>query len=337
MDIKMLDSDIKSNKIKNLYLFYGPESFLMENKLDSIKSRLIPKDFETLAYVKFEGKEAKFDEFEDECAFLPFGAEKKLLLVKNTNWLSNSKSAEFKRLKEICEDIPEYLFIVIIENDFDKKKEKNIDFIEKNGEIVLFEMLSVTALTSWVDKIFSENGKIVSQSDISYIINACSQSMGRIYSEVNKLIVFSGENEKILRDDIEALVAKTSEYRIYELFDEIIEVRADRALEKLETLLASGEKPTSIIAGISGKLYELLTVKLLNSDRVPNKEISSYFDFPRPDFVINKMITQSKRYGEKYLKRMIRKAIDFDKRIKSGKISGELAAEMYILELVKKD
>jgi len=337
MDIKTLDNDIKTGNIKNVYFFYGPESFLMENKISSIKKRIVNKDFEEFAFSKFQGKDADIKEFEEEWGFLPFAASEKLILLKDTGWFSNSKSAEFKEMKRMLEDLPDYLYVIIEETDFDKKKEKSIDFIESNGGIVYFDTLTVNQLSVWVDKMFSDNGKRISPSDAVYIINACSQSMGRIHGEVNKLIIFSEEKDKIDRADIEALISKSSEYKLYELFDDIVEQRSNKAAEKLITLLESGEKPTSIIASVSGKLYELLTVKLLSSDRIPAKEISAYFDFPRPDFVVNKMISQSKNYGEKYLKRMIKKGIEYDRNIKSGKISGELAAEMYVLELVKKD
>lgn len=353
MDIKTLDNDIKSGKLKNLYFFYGPELFLAENKIKSIKKRLVPKELEALAFVKLEGKEARISDFEDEWGFLPFGTDRKLILLKNTGWFNNARSAEYTGMKKMLETLPKYIYVIIEESDFDRKKEKNIEYINKIGGSVFFETMTVNQLSVWVDKLFEDSGIHLPPSDTAYIINACSQSMGRIYSEVSKLINFAadfsvdgkdgkdgkdGRNvRKIKREDIEALVAKTAEYRIYELFDDIAEQRAEKTAEKLEQILQGGEKPTAVISGISGRLYELLLVKLLSGDGLSVKEISSYLDYPRPDFAVKKMITQSKKYGEKYLKRMLKKANELDLKIKSGKISGTLAAEMYVLELVKKD
>lgn len=335
MDIKVLDNEIKTGKLKNVYFFYGPETFLMENKINSIKKRILEPELEAFGLSKFSGKDAKFSEFEEEWGYLPLGVEKKLILIKDTGWLNNSKTTEFKEMKYMIENLPEYLHLIIAETDFDKKKLKNIDFIEEKGGIVFFDLLSVNQLSSWIDKLFENREKTVSPSDIAYIINASNQSMGRIYNEVEKLCIFSGDNRKIEHNDIEMLVSKSSEYKIYELFEDVLERRSEKATEKLKTLLDGGEKPTVIISGISGRLYELLLVKLLKEDRLSAKEISSYLDFPRPDFVINKMITQSSRFSEGYLKKMIKKAISFDRDIKNGRISGSLAAEMLVAELVK--
>ncbi len=337
MDIKTLDSEIKKGELKRVYFFYGPENFLIENKINSIKKRIIPQEFETVGCSKFEGKDADIKEFIEECDILPFVTEKKIVVVKNTGWFNNTNTNDYKILKEYIENIPEYIYVIFVEEKFDKKKEKNIEFLEKFGGVVFFDILTVNQLTVWVDKMFSETGKSVSPADISFIINACSQSMSRIFSEVNKLILFSGDNSKIRREDIEALVVKTSEYKVYEMFDDIVNQNRQKATEKLLNLLESGEKPTVVISSVSGKLYELLLVKLMYSDRATSKEISAYLDFPRPDFVINKMIAQSKKFGEPYLKRMIKKGIEYDRKIKSGRISGEKATEMYIMELIKMD
>ena len=337
MDIKTLDNEIKKGALKRVYFFYGPESFLIENKIKSIKRRIVSEEFEAVGCSKFEGKDADIRTFIEECDFLPFVTEKKVVIVKNTGWFNNANTNDYKMLKEYIENVPEYLHIIFVENGFDKKREKNIEFIEKIGGIVFFDIMTVNQLSVWVDKMFSDAGKSVSPADISFIINACSQSMARIFSEVNKLILFSGDNSKIKREDIDALVVKTSEYKIYEMFDDIVNQNRHKATEKLLNLLESGEKPTVVISSVSGKLYELLLVKLLNSDRASVKEISSYLDFPRPDFVIKKMIAQSKKFGEPYLKRMIKKGIEYDRKIKNGRISGEKAAEMYVMELIKMD
>lgn len=335
MEIRELDNDIKSGKLKPVYFFYGPEIFLAENKINSIKKRIVPEGFEEFGYSKFNGKESNFEEFKDEFYSYPMSGDKKLIILQNTGWFSNAKSTELTEIKKLFSDLPEYLFIIIREDGFDKKKEKNIDFIKSCGGIVNFEHLPVNQLCTWAEKLFSDNGKLVKQSDITYIVNACSCEMSKIYSEVNKIIIFSGDNERIASENIYALVTKSGEYKIYELFDDIVEARGKQAAEKLKQILDSKEKPTSVIAGLTNKFSELLTVKLLYSDRIPVSEMADYMDFRVPEFVVKKTISQSKKYGEKYLKRIIKMGIDLDRSIKNGKLDQKLAAEMYVSELVR--
>lgn len=335
MELKELDSQIKSGNIKSIYLFWGEETFLLENRIKSIMKRLGISGSDSMNYAKLDGAKTNFEDFFDEFNSYPMGAEKKLILLKNTGWLSNGKSREYKELKKMAEEIPEYICLIIEEDLFDKKKIKNADFIDKNGGCVNFETLSVNRLVLWTEKLFEDKEKRISSSDINYIINCCGQSMGRIYAESEKLILNSGENEKISSQAVKSLVIKTNDYKIFELFDDIVEARRKKALEKTEEFLKEKEKPTAILAGITGRFSELLMVKLLNSEQIPAREISAYLDYPRPDFVIKKMITQSKKYGERYLRRMIKKGLSLDAAIKSGRINGAAAVEMYVSELVK--
>lgn len=337
MEVRELDNDIKSGKLKQLYFFYGPEVFLLENKISSIKRRVVAKGLEEFGYSKLSGREAKTEDFENEFYSYPMAGEKKLIVLKNTGWFSNSKSSEFLSIKRLFSDIPEYLYIVVREDSFEKKKEKNLDFIKEQGGIVNFEHLPVNQLCTWIEKMFSDSGKQVKQADILYIANACSCEMSKIYSEVNKLIVFSNDNDRIASDDIRTLVTKTGEYKIYELFDDIVEARGKQAAEKLKQILDSKERPTAVIAGITNRFSELLTIKLLYSDRVLLAEIKEYLEFKLPDFAVKKMLAQSKKYGEKYLKRIIRMGISLDRSIKSGKIDQTLAAEMFVSELIRKE
>ena len=338
MEVRELDTDIKSGNIKKIYFFYGPEVFLMENKINSIKKHILDEDSTEFGFSKFTGKDSNFEEFEFEFYSYPMSGDKKIIILQNTGWFSNPKSSEILSLKKFFSEIPEYLYVVIREDGFDKKKEKNIEFIKNSGGgIVNFEHLPIGQLCSWIEKMFSDNGKIVKQSDILYIVNASNSEMSKIYREVEKLIIFSDDDKNIVSEDIYSLVTKSGEYKIYELFDDIVEAKGRQAMEKLKQILDSKEKPTSIIAGLTNKFSELLTVKLLNSDRVSISEIVNYLDFKMPEFVVKKMVSQSKKYGEKYLKRMIRMGIDFDRSIKNGRLDQKTAAEMFVTELIRCD
>ena len=335
MELKDLDNDIKSGNIKRVYFFFGEETFLLENRIKSIMKRLGILNSDSMNFSKFDGIKSSFEDFAEEISSYPFGAEKKLVLLKITGWLSNEKSKEYKAFKEAASQISDYVCLIVQEDNFDKKKIKNAEFLESLGGILNFEHLTVNRLVVWLEKFFEDKGKRISTSDINYIINCCGQSMGKIYSEAQKLVLYSGENEKISSNAVRALVVKSNEYKIYELFDDIVEAKNQNAIKKTKQLLAAKEKPTAVLAGITGRLSELFSVKLLASEGMPSREISTYLDFPRPDFAIKKMITQSKRYGEKYLKRMIKRGTELDAAIKSGRIAGDAAVELFVSELVK--
>lgn len=335
MELRELESDIKSGKLKKAYFFFGEETFLLEDKIKSIVKRLGISGANDMNYYKFEGAKVSLEELDRELKSYPFCAEKKFVWLKNTGWLSNAKSKEYKAFKETAESLSDFVCLVVQEDMFDKKKIKNAEFLEKQGGIVSFEPLSVNRLVVWLENFFEKKEKRISSSDINYIINCCGQSMGKIYAEAQKLVLYSADDEKISSKAVRELVIKSNEYKIYELFDDIVEARQNGAVQKTKQLLRAKEKPTAILAGITARLVELFTVKLLSADRLSPKEMSAYFDYPKPDFVVKKMVAQSKKYGEKYLKRMIKRGVELDAAVKSGRTAGDAAVELFVSELVK--
>ena len=91
MEIKDLDKQISSGKIRTLYFFYGEEQFLLENKIKAIKSKIIEKDFEEFNFEKLDGKKITADEIESALLSVPVMSEKKMVVVSNTNIFGNAK------------------------------------------------------------------------------------------------------------------------------------------------------------------------------------------------------------------------------------------------------
>ncbi len=90
----------------------------------------------------------------------------------------------------------------------------------------------------------------------------------------------------------------------------------------------------NVITMLTGKLSDMLMVKQLRADGMNTAGIKSYFSYNIPDFAINKTASQSKRYGERYLLRMIKKGARYENDIKCGLISATDAALMYVGEFV---
>jgi len=85
MSYKELMNSIKKNEIKNIYLFYGEEAYLINNALEKLKKNLVDPSFEQLNFIILEGKEISAEKIVDACETLPFMAEKKLIYVKGSD------------------------------------------------------------------------------------------------------------------------------------------------------------------------------------------------------------------------------------------------------------
>lgn len=335
MDIKGFERDISSQNFKNIYFLYGDEQFLLENKVNFIKKKLIDPDFKDFNFSLYKGKDSLIEDVLKSAAAYPVMSDKKLIILKNTGFLSNAKSREFKELKDFCENIPDYLCMIIIERDFDKKKESSIKFIENSGGIIRFDFMPQTQLERHTEKLFEKYGKIIYPKELTAMVKRCGGSLRNIYNEFFKLINYMGSRQKVTADDIENIVLKSADVAIYDLIDHIINNRPDRAMADYKQLLEHKVEPIVIMSAVSSKLSDLLAAKILASEGVSLAEMGKYLECLPQEWLINKTVAQSKRFGEKYLKRMLKKSLAYDLKVKTGMMDKEIALQLLIADLVK--
>ncbi len=333
MTLEELNKRIKSGNLSGVYFFYGEEQYLLSKKLDAIVKKVITSGTESFNLFKFDGKKTTSGEIIAAISQFPQMSDMKVITVKNTGLLNNATLTDFKLLKGAV--VPSDTCLIFIEENFDKKKLKNLDFIEESGGIINFEYMPINKLEIFISDLFKKHEKSISEKDIRYILSLCGQSLATITKECEKLIDFSGERIKITREDIDLTVSKTVEYRTYDMLDAIIAGNSQKAQAQLKYLKDTREEPIYILGLMMGRLSELLMCKLLKEDGLSANEISDYFDFKKPLFAVNKTIEDSKRFGEKYLKRMIDKGLSYDVSVKQGLLAPWSAVEMYLAELIQ--
>ncbi len=335
MEIKDFDKEISSNSLKNVYFLYGDEQFLIENKVNKIKKKLVDASFADFNFALYNGKDVSLEDALVSASAYPVMADRKLVILKNTGFLNNAKSREFKSIKDFCEDVPEQLCLIIIESDFDKKKENGIRFIEELGGIVRFDYLPQPQVEKWLEGLFVKQEKVIYPKELTAMVKRCGGSLRNIHNEFLKLIAYMDDRQKVTAEDIENVVLKSLDVAIYDIIDHIINNRPDLVMADYKELLEHKTEPIVIISAISSKLSDLLAAKTLSQEGVPALEMGKYLECLPQDWLIKKTIAQSKRFGEKYLRRMLKKSFAYDSKIKTGLMDKEIALQLLIADLVK--
>lgn len=331
--IEELNKQIQSQQLKKVYFFFGEEDYLLENKVHQMIKKSVTPGLLDFNVFRFEGKNIDLERLSEAVEQYPQMSEKKVVWVKNSGIFQNAAGREYKYIEKMIANLPDYTCLIFEETAFDKKKIKNLRPVEENGAVAEFSYLPVNRVEIWLEERFKKAEKAILARDLSYMVRLCGQSLRKITIEYEKLINYVGSRYKITREDIDAVVDQSVEYRVYDMLDSILNERPDKAQAQLKYLKDTNEAPTAVLSIMMGKLSELLLCKLLHEEGMAPKDILPYFDFKRPMFVVNKTIEESKRFGEKYLKRMIRLGLSLDIKIKSGGMDGWTAAELYLAEL----
>jgi DNA polymerase-3 subunit delta len=97
----------------------------------------------------------------------------------------------------------------------------------------------------------------------------------RLRHELERLALWAGEGGEVGADDLDAMVADTSEAAVWSLSDALLERDATAALRIGERLLAQGENVTGLIYGLASRLRSARIAAEQLEQGVPPKQVES--------------------------------------------------------------
>ncbi len=355
---KLLWKQIRNREIGSLYLFYGPEEYLIRNYTEQIEKTLLSKDFILLNKVILEGKTAP-SAIIDNCMTSPVFSDKKLVIVKNSGLFKGSKKADVSRnsientestetlekagkkakndnkkkndeLPDLLQQVPEHVCLIFIETEIDKRL-KIIDLIKTNGLIVEFDYKKPNELTDWVVKRMRELGYETDARTAAMIVEYCESGMDDILNEVRKLCAYAGNRAKVTESDVVKVCTKSVKSRVFDLTDAIGAKQTAKALSLLNDMDVLKEPMPKIMYMIARQFRQLVQVKLLIEDGANQAKIASHFKVPA--FIAGKLIDQAKRYSMDKLEQAIATGLELDLAIKTGQLRDKAAVELMITSL----
>lgn len=311
--------------IKRLYIFFGEEHFLHVSYIDKVKKKVLDGYFADMNYTVFDGKSAVFEEFLSALNTYPQMANHKLLILKNTDFLTQSEYQ--KSMVEVLSDIPDYAVVIFVEQDIKKIKKELLKLVESNGAVVDFAKQSVADLRSWVNRTFAASNKRMKVEDMEHLINICERSLDNLKTECDKLIAAAGDSEVITRTHINDMVQIPLEFKIYAMADKLLAADSAAAYTMLREFKISKEQPTVIISLIYSQistLYMFRHIKQRAEDFIPANR----------KFLAKRYASDCMRHDEKKLRTAMKQCAEFDDGIKSGKIDGWTALELIMASVL---
>jgi len=338
MSIEVLKNHIKTNDIKNLYLFYGHEEYLKKYYLDLIEKDIVKDDMKTINSVLLEGK-VDIRGIVDNCDTLPLFSDRKIVIVKNSGLFKSGKKAEGEGgkgkgkaakddLLSFLQNVPEYTCLIFVEEDIDKRL-KTVDAVKKNGLVVEFSYQKPAELVKWVIKVFKSYNKSIDHDTASQLVNNSEQGMNEILNEINKLVLYLENREKASIEDVEKVCTKSIKSRIFDLTDAIAEKNRTKAFKILEDMVVLKEPMPRILFMITRQLRHVLEMKLLIKEGVGLNEAAAKLGMP--PFIAGKVARQAREFDVRTLEKTFEESLELDVAVKTGKISDRLAVEMLIV------
>lgn len=129
-----LEDDIRSKKLKQVYLMYGKEAYLRRNYKKFILKIWFPEGTDgNMNFSYFEGTHLDINEIISQADTMPFFSDIRVIVIENSGMLIESSKGDMRdKLNDYLKNIPGYLRLLIIEDEA-KKSYGLFKTIEKIG------------------------------------------------------------------------------------------------------------------------------------------------------------------------------------------------------------
>ena len=314
---------LKSDGPQRLYLLYGPEDYLRERYLDTLR-QLCVGDESAFSFRRLDGPAIDLGALEEAVNAVPFLTERSMVELRDAE-LDTLRDAPAERLKRILSDIPDYCTVAIICSP-GKDPDGRLGltrFLKKQGVALEFTEQEGGALINWVVSRFRAAEKEISRAEAEYLLFLCGSRMNALIPEIQKVAGYAA-GPAVTRDDIDATVDRVPEADVFEMIDALSRRSADTAASLLSQLLADkGNHPIAINALIANQMRRLYAVKLGTAAGRSRADLLELCGTTY-DFVLDKLLSSARAFSEAQLAMAIDLCAEYDYRMKSTGLDAEL-------------
>ena len=248
-------NDIKNSQ-SNFFLFYGDNE---GEKDDVIKNCFLNT---------FQGEVIKYDENQilenrknlfETCLNKSLFDDKKILLI------SRATSKLYDIIKELFDIEINGIKIIIKSGPLEKKsKIRQLFEKEKNLSCVPFYQDNNATLFRIANEFFKKNKISISSENINLIVEKCSGDRKNLHNEMNKILNFCFQNNKINREEILKLINFYEDENYFDLIDNCLAKNKVKILKIINNNVYSNGDAIILIRSFLSRLKRLIELKKLH-------------------------------------------------------------------------
>jgi DNA polymerase-3 subunit delta len=319
---------LEQGRIEPLYLFHGPNEFLMERALLRLRETLIPESARAFNLEIFYGGESDPADIIAQARSVPFLAQRRLLIVRGTEQLREGALEAFlsyldKPVETTC------LVFVSFKTDFKKRFYKAL---RSAGRSVHFEDLKEDRIPSWIRKTAEELGLKMPLQACLYLQQVVGDNLRELHGELEKLRVRHGAAE-VGVGEIKELAVQSRSFTIFELMNRISRREGAASIGALGRFLEEEDKksgPLQVLGMLNRQMRLLWTTREVLDKGGKRKEVAERLG--PAGYWAEEFITSARQWSVKELERALDLLYRSDGFLKTGS-PAKLVMENLVIDL----
>jgi DNA polymerase III subunit delta len=345
-------SEIESRQLKPAYVLVGDEAFFRKRCRDAILEHLVVPDAREFSVFELDLSENSLSEVLDRVRTPSLMAPFQVFFVRGVKTLfgRGSNDEKIAALEEYCKNPnPDALLIFVADHISIPADVRRMEITDKERYqriredlgtfcgIVELSRVEEGDAVRWIGDYCTARGVKIDADGARELVDALGSDMMMIANELEKLILYVSEKNKITLGDVETMVLAAKQRSLYELTDAISSKDRARALAVLDALLSTGDGEEAAIGHLYmlAKTFRQMLVILERNVRDQRMLWAALWQgFRVPPFAADDLIRQAHRYKSKReLKHAIRLVARTDLALRSNPPGKRLILEKLILDL----
>lgn len=331
-DYRTIIKDLKNDTLPGAILLYGRESYLIRWSISEIEKKYTDEQGRAFDFTEIDGSAADSARpVTEACEMLPFMSAKKVVLVTGLE----KNSACLEGIREYLPGIPDTTILVMTAADEEGINESFRRSVNESGRVYKFDKLSKDVLGGFIKKHLKENGAdfideiIPAFIDISgYYDRDSDYTLDNIMNDIRKLSAYGG---RIETPDLVSIVTGNDERNNFAFTDALSDGNREEALRILWAALSHGGNEFSLLGLICSQFETMMLIRETQEAGKgtawleKNLKINGYR--------IRRLLEPASHYTSDELKRILLKAYEIDRKVKTGVMDARLGLELFVAEV----
>ncbi|MBQ2031514.1 MAG: DNA polymerase III subunit delta [Lachnospiraceae bacterium] len=315
--------DLKTGNLRRFYVLTGTEDYLRRVYLGRLSKAILPEE-DTMNRVVFEGGRADPMEVLEAAVTLPFLAERRLLILRDTGWLKSSCA-----LADHLDEIPETTYILFTEKELDKRN-KIVKYIEEHGHIASFEQLRETDAVTFVGTLLKRSGLAITDADARLLVDITGGDLTAITNETDKLSAYCYGRDVVTREDILTLTTAITQGQMFRMVDAIVAKNRRAAVSLYRELLTAQTPPALILYNLINSFYQFSLVLRMQRKGLSAFDIGNQLKMN--SYAVGKYLKVSKSASVDAVTAAVAYGAELEAKVKNGAMPDRMAVELFLMK-----
>ena len=331
-------SDVKENKISNVYLFYGEEGYYINGSVKQIINAVVNGESEVFNLNKFSGDNLSFDELSAALEQLPVFSERKCVVV--SDFCLPAKADEVKALLAVINNIPTSSVLVLAMTPYEvnlKKETKLKSFaqkVAKVGTVVCFDKLSPAFIKKTLAQKAKKRGVVLKNDAADLLIQRCGLILSPLLLEIEKQINYC-ENGEITVKSVSELTVKTTEENVFNLGKLILSKNSDAAFTLLQQLFIQKITAINIISILNMVYLDLYRAYFAKQQWVSYSDAAKEMGYWGKEFRMRYAYNDCAKFSKERLSDSLQILMKADTALKSSRLDDKIIVEKTLAKLMQ--